>query len=61
MSAPRKSINVTRTYSYEEGDCVRALALLLNKSACKQGGPTTAPKDDVKEFHGYVATENSTG
>jgi hypothetical protein len=48
---------VTRSYSPALSDCARALELLLKKPV-KEGGPPTAPKDDVKESNGYVATNN---
>jgi hypothetical protein len=52
----RKEIAVIRNYKYEPDACARALELLLKASVRKEGGPATAPKDDVKESNGYVAT-----
>jgi hypothetical protein len=58
MGAPSQNITVMRTYKPEPEDCARALALLLSKPVHKEGGPPTAPKDDVKESNGYVATQH---
>jgi hypothetical protein len=57
----RKNISVIRTYKHEPENCARALALLLSKSVSKKGGSPTAPKDDVKESNGYVATSSIPG
>jgi hypothetical protein len=57
MSA-RKSISVSRTYRHEPEHCSKALALLLQVPVRKEGGPPTAPKDDVKESNGHVATNH---
>jgi hypothetical protein len=62
MSAPRRSITVTRTYKHEPEDCARALALLLNQSVMKVADEPTrgglVGRDDVKESNGYVATQH---
>jgi hypothetical protein len=48
---------VSRSYNPDASHCTRALRLLLKESV-KEGGPPTAPQNDVKESNGYVATKN---
>ena len=51
-------IAVSRDYRPDPECCAHALELLLKSPVSKEGGPTTAPKEDVKESNGYVATPN---
>jgi hypothetical protein len=61
-SAP---LNYTQPHATPEAELpalARIYSLAVQKfRETKEGGCGTAPKDDVKEFHGYVATKNSTG
>jgi hypothetical protein len=43
VSSPRQHVIVSRAYRNAPDACVRALELLLKKSASKEGGPATAP------------------
>jgi hypothetical protein len=45
VSSSRQNITVSRQYRPAPDDCVRALALLLEKSVIKEGGPATIPKN----------------
>jgi hypothetical protein len=61
-SAP---LNYTQPHATSEAE-LDALARIYSLAVqrfreTKEGVPTTAPKDDVKESDGYVATKNSTG
>jgi hypothetical protein len=59
MSARRKNITVFRNYQPVPEDCSKALSLLLEAPVRKlEAAHPAAPKDDVKESNGYVATPN---
>ena len=53
-----KRIIVSRDYQPQPEAMAEALELLLKTPVNQGGGPLTAPKDDVKESNGYVATAN---
>jgi hypothetical protein len=45
VSGSKQGVIVSRNYRAVPDDCVRALAMLLEKSVIKEGGPATAPND----------------
>jgi hypothetical protein len=54
MSGSRRGVVVSREYVPVPEDCARALALLLKKSASREGGPETAPDNGTKSKEDFA-------